>query len=117
MVILSAVYNHHLESQFTMTYSVKVINNAGSLSESDLTLLAGTDIILSMLRNRILVLIEKKQVCDWSNLTEGMIGLYYIRTIDQNSNLFQLWFESTDDLGTFEKNLTMAKIAGTVYEQ
>jgi hypothetical protein len=99
-----------------MTYSVKIINNAGSLSESDLELLAGTEVILSMLRNRILVLVEKKQVCDWSKLTDGMIGLYYIRTIDQNSNLFQLWFETEDDLQQFEKNLTMAKIAGTVYE-
>jgi len=99
-----------------MTHSVKIINNAGSLSESDLVLLAGTDTILSMLRNRILILVEKKQVCDWSKLTEGMIGLYYIRTIDHNGNLFQLWVESKDDLDRFEKNLTMAKIAGTVYE-
>jgi hypothetical protein len=45
-----------------------------------------------------------------------MVGLYYIRTIDHNSNLFQLWFELPTDLETFEKNLTMAKIAGTVYE-
>jgi len=116
MVILSAVLNHHLGLQFIMTYSVKIIKNAGSLSESDLVLLTGTDIILNMLRNRILVLIEKKQVCDWSKLTEGMVGLYYIRTIDHNSNLFQLWFELPTDLETFEKNLTMAKIAGTVYE-
>ena len=100
-----------------MTHSVRIIDNAGSLSESDLALLVGTDIILSMLRNRILVLIEKKQKCDWSKLTEGMLSLYYIRTIDQNSNLFQLWFETTDDLNTFEKNLSMAKLAGTVYEE
>lgn len=116
MVILSAVLNHHLGLQFIMMSSVKIIKNAGSLSESDLVLLAGTDIILDMLRNRILVLVEKKQVCDWSKLTEGMIGFYYIRTIDIKSNLFQLWFESPNDLETFEKNLTMAKIAGTVYE-
>ena len=99
-----------------MTYSVKIIKNAGSLSESDLVLLTGTDIILNMLRNRILVLIEKKQVCDWSKLTEGMVGLYYIRTIDHNSNVFQLWFELSKDLVAFEQNLTMAKLAGTVHE-
>jgi len=99
-----------------MMHNVKIINNAGSLSESDLVLLAGTDIILSMLRNRILILVEKKQVCDWSRLTEDMMGLYYIRTIDHNSNLFQLWFETPADLTQFEKNLAMAKIAGNVYE-
>ena len=100
-----------------MTCKITMIDNAGSLSESDLALLVGTDIILSMMRNRVLVLTDKKQACDWSKLTENMTGLYYIRTIDQNSNLFQLWFEVNEDLNQFEKNLSMATIADTVYEQ
>lgn len=98
-----------------MTYNVKVIDNAGSLSESDLVLLAGTDVIMSMIRNRRLIMIEQRKKCNWSLLTERMDGLYYIRTLDDKTNIYQLWFELSSDLDTFEKNLAMAKLSGTIY--
>jgi hypothetical protein len=44
-----------------------------------------------------------------------MKGLYYIRSVDDKTNIYQLWFELPDDLDTFEKNLAMAKLSDTIY--
>tara|TARA_R110000851_G_scaffold323476_1_gene490201 strand:- start:445 stop:747 length:303 start_codon:yes stop_codon:yes gene_type:complete len=98
-----------------MTYDVKVINNGGSLSESDLVLLSGTDVIMNMMRNRRLVMIEQRKKCNWFLLTDNMKGLYYIRSVDDKTNIWQLWFELPDDLDAFEKNLAMAKLSDTIY--
>lgn len=99
-----------------MTTEIKILDNAGSLSDTDLELLAGTDAIQSMIRNRVLVITDKDKSCDWTTLTTHVKGLYYIRTIDE-SRLYQLWFESSTDLKQFKKNLTMAKMADSVYEE
>jgi hypothetical protein len=34
---------------------IKLINNGGSLSETDLQLIAGTDLVMQMMRNRVVV--------------------------------------------------------------
>lgn len=93
---------------------IKVLENAGSLSESDLELIAGTDLIEMMMRNRIMMLANPKEECDWLTLTEGFTGLYHIRSID-GARLFQLWFEHAYDIETFKKNLFVAKIGNIAY--
>ena len=99
-----------------MTSDIKILDNAGSLSDTDLALLAGTATIEAMMRNRALIVTPKGESCDWTNLTDSMTGLYYIRTIDEH-RLYQLWFEFPKDLDRFQKNLAMAKMADTVYEK
>lgn len=99
-----------------MTTEIKILDNAGSLSDTDLELLAGTTIIQSMMRNRILMVTDKDKSCDWTTLTDNIAGLYYIRTIDEN-RLYQLWFENETDLDQFKKNLTVGKISDTIYEE
>lgn len=99
-----------------MTTDIRVLDNAGSLSDTDLALLAGTSTIESMVRNRVLIITEKGKSCDWMLLTEGITGLYYIRTIDEH-RLYQIWFEHDFDSDQFKKNLTIAKMADSVYEK
>ena len=94
--------------------SIKVLENAGSLSESDLELIAGTELLITMMRNRIMMLANPKEECDWLTLTEGFTGLYHIRSID-GSRLFQLWFEHAYDIEAFKKNLFVAKMGNIAY--
>lgn len=97
-----------------MKNNFKIVKNAGSLSEDDLGLIAGTPIILNMMRNRIVVVFEHDQDIDWEGLTDSMQGLYHIRKLDnRKNNIFQIWFEYPTDLEKFEKNAMLNKL-GTI---
>lgn len=97
-----------------MKNNLKVVHNAGSLSESDLALIAGTTIILNMMRNRVIVVFEDDQKPDWEYLTNSIQGLYHIRKLDpRKNNVFQIWFEYPDDLKKFEKNAMLSKLSTT----
>jgi len=93
---------------------IRILNNAGSLSESDMTLISGTPMIMEMMRNRILVVTDNTKEIDWLELTEGMTGMYHIRSIDAK-RLYQIWFEKKADMETFEKNLFVSKMADNAY--
>ena len=93
---------------------IRILSNAGSLSESDMTLIVGTDLIMQMMRNRILVVTDNTKEIDWLELTEGMTGMYHIRSIDAK-RLYQIWFENHDDIDTFKKNLFVSKMADNAY--
>jgi hypothetical protein len=97
-----------------MSNNFKIIKNAGSLSEDDLGLIAGTPFILNMMRNRIVVVFEDPQNIDWEKLTDHMEGLYHIRKLDERkNNIFQIWFEFPEDLNKFEKNAMLNKLGVT----
>ena len=89
--------------------TIKVIENSGSLSENDLKLLAGTELILSMMRNRLLILVDKDTTVNWEDLTSNVEGFYHIRSVDQK-RLFQIWFELATDYDKFQRNLFVAKM-------
>lgn len=90
---------------------IRVLDNAGSLSESDLQLIAGTDIVLKMMRNRKLIIVDNSE-CNWNLLLDKVTGFYHVRRIDQQK-LYQVWFENPSDMEQFEKNLLMAKLSQT----
>lgn len=96
-----------------MTSNLKLIKNGGSLSESDLKLLGETDIIVNMMRNRVLLVANdpKNQNIDWDTLTMDVTAFYHIRPVDKSNMVFQVWFESEDDLEKFEKKLMLNKLA------
>jgi len=49
--------------------NIRIVKNGGSLSELDLTLIKDTDILIKMMRNRILVVADSKQSeIDWDLL-------------------------------------------------
>jgi hypothetical protein len=91
---------------------IKLVNNGGSLSETDLALLAGTELLLQMMRNRRLIMVSNGKEINWNELLSNLTGLYHIRNIDRDK-LFQIWFETAQDIDTFERNLCMAKLANT----
>ena len=94
---------------------IKVVNNGGSLSETDLGLLAGTELLLQMMRNRIVVVTNNNDV-DWTGLMEDIPGLYQIRPLDKSKQIYQLWFEFQSDIDQFNKNLYVSKLANTAHE-
>ena len=96
--------------------TVKMLNNSGSLSETDLQLISGTELLLTMMRNRRLIMVPHGHDINWGKLMEGMGGLYHIRRID-NDKLFQIWFETPMDIDRFEKNLYMAKLSDTAEDK
>lgn len=89
--------------------TIKLVDNAGSLSEDDLKLLVGTEIVLQMMRNRVMLVADKYDF-DWVDLTENLSGLYHIRELTRG-RLFQVWFEHGYDLDQFKKNLYMVKLS------
>jgi len=96
--------------------NVKIVRNGGSLSESDLQLIAGTELVMKMMRNRILIVTNNNDI-DWSNLMTDCDGLYHIRPLDKSKKIYQLWFESKDDIEQFNKNLLVGKLSNTVHEK
>jgi hypothetical protein len=91
--------------------SIRILDNAGSLSETDLQLIAGSDVLMAMLRNRKLLIVEDSD-CNWTALLSGVQGFYHVRRIDQQK-LYQVWFETPVDMQQFEKNLVVAKLSHT----
>ena len=91
--------------------TIRIIDNAGSLSEDDLKLLVGTDTLQAMMRTRIMLVVDAKDPqFDWTDLTDNLGGLYHIRELTRN-RLYQIWFEFTYDLDQFKKNLYMVKLS------
>ncbi len=99
-----------------MSDSVRVLNNSGSLSETDLALISGTPLLLNMMRNRRLMVVPQGSDINWSLLMDKMDGLYHIRRIE-GEKLYQIWFEVKEDITQFEKNLYMAKLSNTVKDK
>lgn len=91
---------------------IKILDNSGSLSETDLTLISGTELLMKMMRNRRLIMVPNGKEINWMVLMENISGLYHIRRIE-GDKLFQIWFEVQEDIDQFEKNLYMAKLGNT----
>jgi len=90
---------------------IRLLSNGGSLSESDLSLSSGTTILLSMMRNRVVILKTKKTIIEWEELTKNVKGLYHVRSVDKDNTVYQVWFELEDDLKQFEKDVLMSKLS------
>lgn len=90
---------------------IRIFKNGGSLSETDLNLLAATDTVLNMMRNRIVVVINSSDDIEWPVLTDDIKGLYHIRPLDKAKSIYQIWFETPEDLERFEKNTMIHKIS------
>ena len=94
------------------TPTVRIVRNGGSLSESDLSLIANTDIIISMMRNRLLVVLNERNIkVDWDHLVQKAVGFYHIRPLGKADTIYQVWFERESDLNQFEKQLMLEKLA------
>lgn len=92
--------------------NLRLVKNGGSLSEADLNLIKDSDVLIRMMRNRVLIVADSRQSeIDWDSLTEKVEGFYHIRPIDRDNMIFQLWFESETDLELFEKQLMLKKLA------
>ena len=89
--------------------TVRLLNNSGSLSETDLQLISGTDLLLKMMRNRRLIILTNSEDVNWEALMNNMEGLYHIRRVE-GDKLYQIWFEVASDISQFEKNLYMIKL-------
>ena len=97
---------------YIMNSNLKLVKNSGSLSESDLQLLSDTDIIVNMMRNRVLLVAnDPKSSIDWDELTADVTAFYHIRPVDKSNMVFQVWFEELKDLDKFEKKLMLNKLA------
>ncbi len=91
---------------------LRVYDNGGSLSEADLTLIKDSDILIRMMRNRILIQADTRQAeIDWDSLTGKLLGFYHIRPVDRDNMIFQVWFEIENDMHTFKKQLMIKKLA------
>jgi hypothetical protein len=96
--------------------NIKIVRNGGSLSETDLQLIAGTELVENMMRNRIIVVTNNNDI-DWTNLMTDVTGLYHIRPLDKSKQIYQLWFETAIDTEQFNKNLYVSKLSNTAHEQ
>lgn len=93
--------------------TIKIVENGGSLSETDLQLIAGSELVFQMMRNRLVIVTDNTEI-DWSSLTDNLSGLYHIRTLDRSKQIYQLWFELESDIETFKKNFMIHKLSDTV---
>ena len=57
------------------TPKLRIVRNGGSLSESDLSLISNTDILINMMRNRLLVVLSERNIkVDWDHLVQKAVG-------------------------------------------
>ena len=96
--------------------NIKLVENGGSLSESDLQLIAGSDLVFQMMRNRLVIVTDNSDV-DWSALTDDLSGLYHIRTLDRSKQIYQVWFELENDIVKFKQNLMVGKLRNTAHTE
>lgn len=96
-----------------MIKNFRILDNGGSLSETDLSLLSGTEIIVQMMRNRLIVIFEEESEIKWEMLTEGLTGLYHVRPLvpTKQRNVYQVWFENEKDRHRFKKNSMLQKLS------
>ena len=90
--------------------NIKMIQNRGSLSESDLSLLKGDPILVQMMRNRKVIQVDNGIDPNWEDLTKNVQGLYHIRRLNPH-HIYQIWFELQTDIDIFEKNLFSKKLS------
>lgn len=95
--------------------NIKIVNNGGSLSETDLQLIAGTDLVMEMMRNRLVVVTNNNDIA-WNDLMKDVTGLYHIRPLDKSKQIYQLWFELKADIEQFNNNLFVSKLSNTAHE-
>lgn len=107
---IQSVELHLRGGQLYIMSKIRMYNNRGSLSESDLSLLVGDPILLQMMRNRRIVKSAESYDPSWEQLTNDIKGLYHIRKLDPHK-IYQVWFELEDDLKVFEKNLFTQKLS------
>ena len=93
-----------------MKNQIKIVNNGGSLSETDLQLIAGTDLVMEMMRNRLVVVTNNNDIA-WNDLMKDVTGLYHIRPLDKSKQIYQLWFELKADIEQFNNNLFVSKLS------
>ena len=98
-----------------MKNQIKIVNNGGSLSETDLQLMQGTELVVQMMRNRIIVVTNNNDIA-WQDLMTDVSGLYHIRHLDKSKQIYQLWFELEADIRQFERNLYVSKLSNTAHE-
>ena len=98
-----------------MKNKIKLVMNGGSLSETDLQLIAGGDLVLQMMRNRVVVVTNNNDLA-WTDLMTDVSGLYHIRPLDKSKQIYQLWFELESDIEQFTKNLYVSKLSNTAHE-
>lgn len=91
--------------------NLKTLKCDGSLTETDMNLLAGTEILENMLKNRILVIKEEPQGdINWVTLCSNIEGFYHIKALD-SKRVYQVWFQFPHDKEQFEKNLMLSKLS------
>lgn len=94
-----------------MTDTIKVIDSDLSLTEEDVLLLCGSDLLLKMMKNRLLVIKDDPQTnIDWVSFCEGLSGFYHIKAIER-ARVYQVWFENPIDKDRFQKNIMISKLS------
>jgi len=92
---------------------MKILEQKYSLSEEDLQYLVGTEIFISMLKQRIIVEFDVSPDIEKLDFS-GCRGFYHIRSL--GSKLFQFWFEHPQDYENFRANLIAFKLSQTKNE-
>lgn len=94
-----------------MSNGLKSLHCDKSLSETDVQLLMGTDILVSMLKNRLLVIKDDPAIdIKWVDLCSGIEGFYHIKAVD-SKRVYQVWFEFASDKERFEQNMMLQKLS------
>lgn len=89
---------------------MKIVEQGLSLSEDDLSLLRGTKIIETMMKNRLLVEFDEAPDIDELDFS-GCKSYYFIKSL--GSKLFQFWFHDKRDYDAFYSNIIAYKLSIT----
>jgi len=86
-----------------------------NLSEDDLTLLAGTELMINLQRNRLVIIYDpkdKRASMEELGLYETE-GLFFVRTVQENrrnNDTLEILFELKSDLDNTMQHLTQFKL-------
>lgn len=89
---------------------MKILEQKHSLSEEDLQYLVGTAILISMLKQRIIVEFDASPNLDNLDFS-GVKGFYHVKSL--GNKLFQFWFEHPQDYENFRASLIAFKLSQT----
>lgn len=83
-----------------------------NLSDNDFTALAGTEVMVSFMRNRIVVVWDKDKIVPTPKEMglHDLSGLYYLRFLQKETHVFELLFELKEDCEIVEQYLTQCKL-------